>query len=150
MEAEFTRAQTALYTILYQNEKTSRSALDLLHPNDKVGSVARTAVMILQQLDKKLQLSNEVLPLVIIVTADRLIELGTRAKQMTFTPEETKGVLEATMHGAQTLFGAGAPDQGADAPAPGAAPGSVPPGAAAPAPSPGATPQAAPTPEEAA
>lgn len=118
---EYQRAAQLLHTILYQNDKTGRAVLAQIQPEDKVGSVARAAVLIIQQIDKRLNLSDPIIPIMVITVVDRLLEMADRVKKTKFTPEESSSVVSAVTSGVKALFGAQSPAQTPDqaqAPAP--------------------------------
>lgn len=158
MQPEYKRCVTALYQVLYQNEQTSRNVLDSLDPSDrgKIESVAKTTMLIMHQLDEKLNMQGDVVPYVLLTIVDRLIELLERAKKVKFSDEEVMQTCAAAFEGAKSLIPneqtQQAPgDEGADVDteaADGAEPGSVPPGAAKPAPEAAEAPEASPTEEE--
>jgi hypothetical protein len=155
LEPEYKRFVTALYQVLYQNEQTSRNVLDTLDPSDqgKIESVAKTTMIVLHQLDSKLNLQGDVIPYAILTIVDRLIELLERAKQAKFSEQEIMLACSAAFDGAQEMIPneQTQPEEGADVDTEatdGAEPGAVPPGAAAPAPEAAEAPEASPTEEE--
>lgn len=122
---EYQRASQLLHTILYQNENTGRAVLAQIQPEDKVASVARAAVLIIQQIDKRLNLSDAIIPLMVITVVDRLLEMADRVKKTKYTPEESAAVVAATTNGVKALFGGQsgvAPEAGAAASVQGATP----------------------------
>ena len=125
-QAEYERAVGALYAMLYTNEGTSKAVLDMIQPNNKVDSIAKAAVLIIQQLDDKLDLDEAVIPQLVMDVPDELIEIGERAKGMTFSDGELQAILGATQEltmqvfdvdakKAQQLVGSLSPDQRASA-----------------------------------
>lgn len=104
-QAEYERAVTALHTVLYENEGTSQGIVDMLQPEDKVGSTAKAAILVIQQLDEKLDMGETVIPEITLDVADRIIELAERGKGMEFSEKETQAVVGATWEGVMELFG---------------------------------------------
>lgn len=151
LQPEYKRFVTALYQVLYQNEQTSRNVLDTLDPSDqgKIESVAKTTMIVLHQLDQKLNLQGDVIPYALLTIVDRLTELLERAKGVKFSDEEVMQTCAAAFEGAKALIPneQKAPDEGV-APEGAPTPGSVPPGAATPAPEAAEAPEASPTEEE--
>jgi hypothetical protein len=131
----FESAVTMLYDVLYKNPQTSKAVLDQViadeDPQIRVESVARASVLLVQQVDAKLNLPEEIIPYFIATVVDRLIELAEKVKKAAFDDNDTLAALAATAEGVRALF---APEQGADPAAP------QPPAEAAPAaaPAPGA------------
>lgn len=166
LQPEYKRCVAALYEIMYNNDATSRNVLDSLdHTSDqgKVESIARTTMLLVHLLDKKLDISGDAFPYVLLTIVDRLIELLERVHKVKFSDKDIMATVAAAFEGAKQLVpneqtgGAAAPgadvDAGADSGAVdtgnGAAPpGSVPPGAGGPAPEPAEAPEASPTEEE--
>lgn len=138
----FERAVTMLYDVLYKNPDTGKAVLDQLvadaEPQIKVEAAARAVVLLVQQIDAKLNLSNEVMPYFLVTVVDRLLELATKVKKVAFDEKDTMAVLSAAADGVQALFG----DQGGQPPEQGAAP-AQPPEAVPQAPAPGAAPPGA-------
>lgn len=131
----FERAVTMLYDVLYKNPDTGKAVLDQLvadqEPQIKVEAAARAVVLLVQQIDEKLNLSNDIMPYFLVTVVDRLLELATKVKKVAFDEKDTMAVLSAASDGVQALFG----DQGGQPPDQGAAP-AQPPEAAAQAPAP--------------
>jgi len=106
---EYQRASQALHNALYKNERAGRAVIAQLSPEDKVGSVARAAVLVLQQLDKQLNFSDAIIPLMIVTVVDRLLELADRVKKIKFSEQEMGAVVNAVTQGVKALYG---PPQG--------------------------------------
>ena len=151
LEPEYKRCVDALYKVLYGDDTTSRNVLDSLDPDPKgkIESVARTSMLIMHQLDEKLNMQGDVIPYMLLTVVDRLIELLERAKKVAFSDDEIMATVAAAFEGAKNLIPneqtANPTPEGA---APDVAPGSVPPGAAEPAEEPAEAPEASPTAEE--
>jgi hypothetical protein len=106
-QKEYERATTALSRVLYEDDNTSQALLDALHPEDKVGSVAQTALLLFKQLDEKVDFDEAVIPQVTMDIVDRLVDLGEQGKGLTFTDEEVQGALGATWEGVMQMFETG-------------------------------------------
>lgn len=101
----YERATEALYQVLYSNEGTSRAIVDMLQPEEKIGSVVKAALMTVTELDKKIDMDENVIPQIAMDTADMLIELGERAKGMEFSEQEAQAVAGATWEGVLNAYG---------------------------------------------
>jgi hypothetical protein len=129
----FEAAVTMLYDVLYKNPETNKAVLDQLYndedPAMKVEGAARAAVLLVQQIDEKLNVPEEVMPYFIATVADRVIELA-ETKGIPFDDTDTMATLAATADGVRGLFGGeeggeqppveGQPPQAPQAPQPGA------------------------------
>lgn len=102
---EYQRASQLLHTILYQNDKTGRAVLAQIQEQDKVGSIARAAVLVIQQIDKRLNLSDPIIPLMVITVVDRLLEMADRVKKIKYSPQESSAIVSAVTNGVKALFG---------------------------------------------
>ncbi len=130
-QAAFESAVTMLYDVLYKNPETGKAVLDQIivddEPTVKVEGVARACVLLVQQIDEKLDVKNEVMPFLITTVVDAVIELAEKVKKVQFDDNDSMAALSATADGVRALFGGeeeqAPPAQGAPpeaAPAPGA------------------------------
>lgn len=104
-EEAYKSALGALHTVLYSNEGTSQAVVDMLQPEDKIGSTVKAGVMLIQQLDEKIDMEESIIAQITMDTADRLIEMGERAKGMEFSEKESQAVMGATWEGVMEIFG---------------------------------------------
>ena len=104
-QAEYDQALEAMHRILYEDEERTNAVLQMLDPQDKIGSTTKTAIQLLQKMDEKLDMDEAVVAEVTVELADRLIELGERAHGMEFSEKETQAVAGATWEGVMELFG---------------------------------------------
>jgi hypothetical protein len=104
-QAEYDRALDGLHQILYEDPERSQAIADTLQPQDKIGSVTRTAIMLIKQLDEGIDLDENVVAEITVDTADRLMEIGEASKGMTFSEKEAQAVAGATWEGVMALFG---------------------------------------------
>lgn len=104
-QAEYERAMAGLYDALYKNQKSSQAVLDMVQPSDKIGSTAKAVVLLVQQLDKKLQLDEVVIPQIAQDAAERVVELAEKGKDMEFSEEELQNLIGAVMEGVMQVFG---------------------------------------------
>lgn len=95
----------ALYTVLYSNEGTSRAFLDQLKPENKVDSVTKACVLLIRQLDEKLNFNTDLIPSFTIVVVDQATDIADRVKQFGFTDKELQAVLGATYESVLHIFG---------------------------------------------
>lgn len=98
-------AMSALHKVMYTNQGTSEAIADMLQPEDKIGSTVKAGVMVIQQLDQKIDMDENIIAEMTAETADRLMEMGERAKGMQFTDQEAQAVAGATWEGVMQMFG---------------------------------------------
>ena len=117
-QAELEAAVTMLYDVLYKNPQTGKAVLDQLiadeDPQMQAEATARAVVLVLTQLDSKLDLSNEVVPYALAIVADRVMELGAEVKGMKFEDNDILAILSAAAQGAAAAMGGGQEGQQAD------------------------------------
>ena len=96
-QQSYEEAMAMLYKMLYVDDKTSATIVEMIQPNAKVDSIVKASTLIIQQLDERLDLESAVIPELVMEVPDRLIELGERAKQIQFNDGELKAILGSTM-----------------------------------------------------
>jgi hypothetical protein len=106
-QAEYERALDALSRVIYEDDNTSKAVVDGLQPEDKVGSVANLALILVQQLDDKIDMDEAVIPQMTLEIVDRLVDLGEQTKQMQFSDEDVQNALGAAWEGVMNAYGLG-------------------------------------------
>lgn len=109
-QAEYERAMAGLYEAMYQNPKSSRAILDMIQAEDKIGSVAKAVVLLVEQLDKKIQLDEAVVPQITQDAAERVVEMAERGKKIQFSEQELQAIAGASLEGVMQVFGASPED----------------------------------------
>lgn len=95
-QQSYEEAMEMIMQMLYVDDKTSATIMDMIQPNAKVDSIVKASVLIIQQVDQKLDLDQAVIPELVMDVPDRLIELAETGKGMTFNDGELKAILGAT------------------------------------------------------
>jgi hypothetical protein len=104
-QEEYDRAMQALYTVLYQNEKTAKAVADQLNAEDKVGSVTRAGILLIKSLDERISMDEEIIPQMTREVADSLIEIAEAKGVPEFAEGEVKAVLGSMWEGVMAVFG---------------------------------------------
>jgi hypothetical protein len=104
-QAEYERAMAGLYDALYVNDKSSQAVVDMIQPEDKNGSVVKAVVLLVQQLDKKLQLDEVVIPQIAQDATELVVEIAEKAKKVQFSEDELQSITGAVMEGVFQVFG---------------------------------------------
>lgn len=104
-QAEYERATEALSLVLYENPQTSEAVAKYLMPQEKVGSVAKASMMVIQQLDMKFDFDEVIIPQLTQDTVDRVIDLYENLHGDQFSDQETQGALGATWEGVMEMYG---------------------------------------------
>ena len=95
-QQSYEEAMDMVMRMLYVDDKTSATIMDMIQPKAKVDSIVKAAVLIIQQVDQKLDLDQAVIPELVMEVPDRLIELAEEGKGMTFNEGELKAILGST------------------------------------------------------
>lgn len=104
-QAEYERSAQALYTFLYgKNEMTDSIAGQLVDGEQKVGSVAQASMLILKNLDEKIDMDETVIATITENLVEELINIG-EAKGIKYEEDEMKQALVTAWEGAQVMFG---------------------------------------------
>jgi len=104
-QAAYEKAVDELHQVLYEDEERTAGFVQMLDPQDKIGSTVKTSVMLLKMMDEKSDLNENIVAELTVDIADRMIELGETAHDMTFSEKETQAVAGATWEGVMQLFG---------------------------------------------
>lgn len=104
-QAEYERAQGGLSKILYENVDTSGAVIDMLQPEAKVESVTQAAVMTITNLDKQMDLNENVFAELTRETVDRIVDLGEQTKGIVYTDDDVRKALGATWEAILNIYG---------------------------------------------
>ena len=104
-QREYERAVKALGTVLYENEQTSDAVAKQLDPGEKVGGVAKASMLVLTQIDQKLDLDEVVIPQFAQEVVDRVIDLYENIHGEEFAEQETAAAMGATWEGLMEAYG---------------------------------------------
>lgn len=105
-QREYERAVNALGNILYSNEQGTTAILKQLTPQEKVGSIAKASILTIQQLDKKYDFDEVVIPALTQETVDRIIDLYENQHGEELSDVEAQRAFGAAWEGVMELYGA--------------------------------------------
>jgi hypothetical protein len=105
-QAEYERAMKALSRVLYANNKTASAIVNQIDPNDKIGSTTKASILLLQQLDEKIQMDEVVVPEVTREATSRVMELAETRYGIEYGGREAQVILGSVWEGVQQMFGA--------------------------------------------
>lgn len=111
-QQEYERAMDALHEVLYNNEELSTPIIKALRdtPNSKIDPIVKTSILIIQQLDDKLDLDEAVFAQLTGDVVERLIEISEVRYKTNYTDKEAQIATGAAWEGVIQLFDGG--DQG--------------------------------------
>jgi len=97
--AEYDRALGGLSKILYENIDTSGAVIDMIQPEEKAGSVAQAALMVITQMDQQMDLNETVFAELTKETVDRIVDLAEQTKGIKFSDADVRNALGAAWDG---------------------------------------------------
>jgi hypothetical protein len=104
-QQEYERAMKAVSDVLYSNEKLSNSIVDQINPENMVDSTAKVSMLLIQQLDEKVDFAEVVVAQVTQEIVSRIIELAEARHQIEYGEDEMQVILSATFEGVGEMFG---------------------------------------------
>ena len=106
-QREYKRAIAALSKVLYSNNKTNASILQALASTkqDKIDPLAKTGILLIKQLDDKLDFDEAIVAQFTQDTVERLIELAEARHGVEYSPVEYQQALGTTWEGVMAAFG---------------------------------------------
>lgn len=108
-QEEYERASEIIATALY-NGKTSKGVVDMLDPNEKVGSIAKATVFTIKELDNVYDFDEVVIPQLVGDTNDRVIELYEARHGEEVTEQEAKAAAMTAWEATIAVYGVDADD----------------------------------------
>lgn len=104
-QAEYERAVSALSKVLYENERTSNAVISQLTPEERVGSIAKASMLVINQLDEKMDFDEAIIAELTQETVDRVIDLYENKHGEELTDADTQAALGATWEGIMEMYG---------------------------------------------
>lgn len=109
-QAEYERAMRAISQVLYQNDDVANSIVDQIQVEDRVGSTAKVSILLIQQLDKKLQMDETIVAEISQEVTGRIMELAEARHQFEYGEREEQVIMGSVWEGVQQMFGMEKPD----------------------------------------
>lgn len=103
-QAEYERVSGAMHTMLYTNEKVPQSIVDQIVPEEKVGSVIKISLTFIQELDKKIDMDEEVVAQITTDLVEEVLQIA-EAGGHEFSQQEAEQALMAVYEQVQAMFG---------------------------------------------
>lgn len=107
-QQEYQRAMQALSQILYANDKTANAIVDQIDPQDKIGSTSKVNMLLIQQLDQKINMDESIVAQMTQEVTERVMELAEARHDIKYSEREAQVILGATWEGVAQMFGANA------------------------------------------
>ena len=103
--AEVERGMKAIAEMLYKNEASSDAFLKSVKPNDKAGSTSKAAILLITEIDKKINLSERVLGVLSGIAAGEVMELAEAGHGITYSEKEQQQIVMTTFEGILQAYG---------------------------------------------
>lgn len=105
-QQEYERAMAALHEVLYGNDDTSNTIIKSLQdtPKSKIDPLVKTSLLLIQQIDDKIDLDEAVIAQFTGEVVERLIELSEVRYKTNYSDKEAQTALGATWEGVIQLF----------------------------------------------
>jgi hypothetical protein len=104
-QGEYEQALAAMHIVMYGNEKSSDKIVDMLQAEDKIGSTAKAGMMVISQLDAKLDLNEDIIAELTGDVANNMVELAEQGKGFQYSEKELQAVLGSTWEGVMQIYG---------------------------------------------
>lgn len=105
LNAAMQKGAEAVASALYQNRKTSQASLKMIREEDKIGSTAKAATLILSEINKQAQLPERIMVPLAIMTADELMDMAEQGNRAKFSEQEAQQVALTTSEMILTAYG---------------------------------------------
>lgn len=104
-QKEYERAMQALSQVLYANDEIANSIVDQIDPNDKVSSTSKVSMLLINQLDQKINMDESVVASVATETVERISELAEARHGIQYGDRELQVIMGSVWEGVQEMFG---------------------------------------------
>jgi len=104
-QKEYERAMRALMNVLYENDSTSNAIMQQINPEDPISSTVKAGVLLINELDKKVDMDENIIAPVTMEVVTRLMELAENRHGIEFQENEGQAIMGATWEGVMTSFG---------------------------------------------
>jgi hypothetical protein len=104
-QKEYERAMQALSKLLYSSDEIANSIVDQVDPNDKVSSTSKVSMLVISQLDQKINMDESVVASVSQETVERISELAEARHQIQYGERELQVIMGSVWEGVQGIFG---------------------------------------------
>ncbi len=104
-QQEYGRAMQALAKLLYSSDEIANAIVDQIQPEDKISSTAKVSMLVVQQLDQKIQMDESVVSTVTMEAVERIIELSEARHGIEYGEREMQVIMGSVWEGVQEMFG---------------------------------------------
>lgn len=103
-QAEYERAVGALGKVMYEDEESSEAILDQLREEDPIGSITKASVLLVRQLDDRLDLDENVIAQFTLEVVDRMVDLYQEKTGQPLEDADVEKVVASTWEGIMQVY----------------------------------------------
>jgi len=107
---EVERGLQAITEALYKNDETANAFVQALKPEDPVGSLVKTSIQLITEIDNQLNLSERSIAPLAVIACGELMEIGEAAKGIVLEEKQQQQVVMATWEGILSAYGVAGED----------------------------------------
>lgn len=104
-QESYDQALRAADVVLYENDKTAESVENMLTAEDKIGSTVQASLMVLTQIDQKIDMPEEIIAQVAMDITDMVVDLAEEGKGIQFSEQEAQAVWGSVWEGVMETYG---------------------------------------------
>lgn len=105
-QQEYERVMQAISTALYDDDKTFEAVNQMLQSGeDPVQAVVKATILVITEIDKKIDIPDVVLPQLPSTVFDMILEIGTKAGVLNLTDEQVKAGVSAAQQMLMQVYG---------------------------------------------
>ena len=105
LQQEYARAIRSMAKVLYSNDQTANSIVDQIRPDNLVSDTAKVATIFIKELDRKINMDENVIAEVTRESVERISELAEARHQIQYSMPDLEKIMGATWEGVQSMYG---------------------------------------------
>lgn len=104
-QQSYEEGMAEVQNILYKNQPSSDRIIKMIDPQNKVETTAKTTILLVQNMDKKLNFEEGIIYSITEEVAGRVIDLAEATGRVQFSQQEAQKALMASFEGIMEMFG---------------------------------------------
>lgn len=105
VQQEYERAMRAVTKVLYSNDATANSIVDQVDPSDPISTIPKVTSLFIKELDRKINMHEEVVAEVTRESVDRIAELAEARHGIEISPTDMEKILGSSWEFVNMMFG---------------------------------------------
>jgi hypothetical protein len=95
----------AVARILYSNDSSAQGIVDQINPDDKVSTTSKVGMLFIKELDRKINMDENVIAEVTRESVGRIAELAEARHGVKYERTDMEKIIGATWEGVQMMYG---------------------------------------------